>query len=212
MIRPTESRSEWPTITVAESLRGCHPLVSATNQRLQAVPTDKEGYPEVPKDIELDVRVSRKSLHRALLIMDAILKACEARRYVVENGPTVRILGTAVRFRMAEGLETKREAIEDDDLNGRYRFRYDRFNAKKVAAPLGSADPYKPGECDPHAGSQRTDERNVRMIRLAGANRGANARRSSNRRRISFPFSRTSDMIEPMSPMDSFPASVPYPP
>lgn len=85
-------------ITVAGSLRGAHRLVRQTSEAsglLRKGPNAKPGHRAPPG---LDVRVSRPLLRRALLILDALLKALEARGYSVEGSdeagaPTRAVIG-----------------------------------------------------------------------------------------------------------------------
>lgn len=67
-------------IHVAETLRGCHPLVRQAKQTIEKPMLDEygrmHGY--------LNLRVSKTSLGRALRITDALLRAAEKRGYKVE--------------------------------------------------------------------------------------------------------------------------------
>lgn len=119
-------------IEVAESLRGAHELVSQANQELQSARTDQHGIIIRPEKAILEVTVSKTALRRSLLIMDALLKALVERGYEVQRGPGVRILGAVLHFGISEELETKREPVEDVDLEGRYDFAYNRFNQKRT--------------------------------------------------------------------------------
>lgn len=65
-------------ISVAMSLRNSHPLVSATRKAMQ--PANIDDFARLLRDRNcLDVRVSRRTLRRALLIMNALAKAIESR-------------------------------------------------------------------------------------------------------------------------------------
>ena len=75
-------------IAVAESLRGAHELVSRANQELQEARADSRGILPSTEKSTLELRVSKGTLRRALLITDALLKALENRGYVVKPGPT----------------------------------------------------------------------------------------------------------------------------
>jgi hypothetical protein len=73
------------SITVAETLHGAHPLVRQTRQALEKGKPDDYGMLSWSWDRRcLNVRVSKTELHRALLIMDALLKALEVRGYSAE--------------------------------------------------------------------------------------------------------------------------------
>ncbi len=118
-------------ITVNETLRGSHPVVRASNERLQRAKTDDVGF-IIPEGIKLDVTVSKQALHRALLIIDAILKAVDERGYQTGPGPTVTILETTITFSISEQTDTVKEEPEDPDLEGRYVFGHSRFREKRV--------------------------------------------------------------------------------
>jgi hypothetical protein len=83
----------------------------------------------------LAVRVSKGSLRRALLILDALLKALEQRGYQVTAGPSARLLDVSVHFSITEDLDTQREQPAEHELDGNYQFGHSRFNTKR--APSG---------------------------------------------------------------------------
>jgi hypothetical protein len=126
-----EKAKEIP-ITVAETLRGSHDLVSRSNAELQSARTSNDGFIVRPEKPILDITVSKASLRRALLIMDALIKALEARGYEVMSGPTAKILEANVRFSIFETLETKKEPVEDHNLDGPYDFGHSRYNEKRL--------------------------------------------------------------------------------
>lgn len=140
---------ERPKITVAENLRGCHNLVSLANQELQGADTDPDGLLVLPRDPILEVRVSKGSLRRALLVGDAILKACEAQGYTVDRGPSVKIEGALVRFSIKEGLETKQEQLKEHDLDGAYDFGFSRFRKTRVPSGHFARHPVRRGARGP---------------------------------------------------------------
>jgi hypothetical protein len=123
-------------IEVAETLRGSHELVSLANQQLQLAKTDEDCLVIPPEGLELDIIVSKASLRRALLIMDALLKAMEQRGYKVESGPTIGILDVQVGFGIKESLRTEKEEPKDHDLDGPYAFGHSRFNQKRAPSGL----------------------------------------------------------------------------
>ena len=125
-------QSSEPRIEVAESLRGSHPLVSQANQELQTAETGEHGMIVLPEKPVLDIHVSKGSLRRSLLIMDALLKGLEQRGYQVSAGPVVGLLGVKVGFEISEPLQTVRDQSEEPDLDGPYSFGHSRFNRKSV--------------------------------------------------------------------------------
>ena len=56
-------------ITVSDTLRSAHPLVSETRKLLESAERDQDGFLK-RTDGCLHIHVSKKSLHRALLLMD----------------------------------------------------------------------------------------------------------------------------------------------
>jgi len=135
----TETIPEEP-IVVPESLRGAHPLVAQSLHALELVQKDEYGILRPPASGCLDVAVSKDSLRRALRIMDALIKAFEARGDVVkvlgqkeEERTVVELMDTQVPFGLRELLAEKKEELEDDvELQVRYEFRHSRFRAKTV--------------------------------------------------------------------------------
>ena len=123
-----------PKITVAETLRGAHELVSRASQQLRSAKADGDGLIIVPVGAALDIRASRANLRRALLIMDALLKAAEQRGYLVAEGPNVEVEGVAVRIHMKELVKTVRDEPADLALEeGHYTFGHSRFTERRVA-------------------------------------------------------------------------------
>lgn len=125
-------RAKDAPVVVADNLRGSHTLVSAANQELQSAQTDEYGLIVPPENVDLDIHVAKVSIRRALLVMDAILKALEQRGYNVKPGPTVTLLGVSLRFGISEALEVQQEEPEEHDLEGHYTFGHSRFIQKKV--------------------------------------------------------------------------------
>lgn len=119
-------------IRVAATLHGCHELISRAKQVLQTAEVDQHGLIVPPKDGGLCLCVSKASLRRALLILDALLKALDQRGWPVEAGPTATILGVAVGFEILEQVVAKHEQPEEHDLDGPYRFGYGRYDVKRV--------------------------------------------------------------------------------
>jgi hypothetical protein len=86
----------------------------------------------LPDDAPLSLRVSKGTLRRALLIVDALLKAFEERGYRVFAGPKVEVEGVRLSFTIEERLESKQEQPADVDLSGSYRFGHSRFDKRWV--------------------------------------------------------------------------------
>lgn len=123
-------------IVVADSLRGCHKLVSAANQEFQHAKAGDRKFLIRPDKCTLDVHVSKSGLRRALLIMDALLKALEQLGHDVSAGPKVTILGATIGFGISEKMRVKKqESKEELDLIGRYEFGHSRFD--QIYEPSG---------------------------------------------------------------------------
>ena len=139
-------------IEVAESLHGSHALVRQANQELQAAETDEDRLIVLPETPSLSVSVSKASLRRALLIMDALLKGLEQRDYEVAAGPSARILDISVHFSITEELDIQREQPAEHELDGYYEFGHSRFQTKRVPSGrlvlhLDGADADSAGGC-----------------------------------------------------------------
>lgn len=122
-------------IKVADNLRGSHQLVSRARQELSTADADENRLIIPPTDAALNIRVTKTNLRRALLIMDALIKALEERDMPVSPGPEVAIQDVRLSFGINESLRTQREQPADHDLDGPYRFGHSRFHTKQ--APNG---------------------------------------------------------------------------
>lgn len=103
--------AEWlpeNRIVVAETLTDPHPLVALMQHWREKVRQEGETEPSDERDSLLDIEVSDRSIDRALRIMDAVLKALEARGYEVKvsrdrwgrpRGFTARTWTQKCRFR-----------------------------------------------------------------------------------------------------------------
>jgi predicted nucleic acid-binding protein len=110
-------------IIVAETLHGAHPLIRETRKLLERGFVDVYGrlfasWREKPKDGCLDLRVTKKSLYRALRIMDALVKAIEARGGEIEtkDRQTLCVMNQAeVRFNLWEKVtRSERELTKEE--------------------------------------------------------------------------------------------------
>ncbi|WP_437191551.1 hypothetical protein [Planctomicrobium sp. SH527] len=120
------------SIELRDHLRGAHPLIEQAREQFQIAERTSEGILVLPQDAALELRVSKGQLRRALLLMDAVLRALEHQNHQVLPGPTVTLLGISVRFEIVEEMETLREE-EDDVADGEsYHFRHSHFRAKRV--------------------------------------------------------------------------------
>lgn len=126
-------------IVVAEELRNPHPLVKQSADILKTMQPDATGLIIPGQENCLDIRVSKKSLRRALLIMDALVKSLEKRGYEVQiskKSTEVKILDTVLGITISEQLVRKRKEPKAPDLNGYYRFGHSRFEDYSIPSGI----------------------------------------------------------------------------
>ena len=131
-----ELRRPEQQIAVADRLRSPCDVVVAARSALADAKVDDRGIVERPARC-IDVRVSRAQLARALRIADALFKAFKSRGWPVEVGDDVTnvlVLGHPIGIVIEEGVETI-EITPKPDLEGEYRFHYDR--RETVRRPSG---------------------------------------------------------------------------
>ncbi len=110
------------SIAVAEMLHGAHPLVRYIRQVLEKDKPDDYGMLSWSWNQRcMNVRVSKTSLHRALCIMDALLKALEKRGHsaeVTKDGPmaTYILIGAEkIKVRLSEkATRSERELTAEE--------------------------------------------------------------------------------------------------
>lgn len=124
-------KSNDPPVLVAETLRGCHALVSKANEELQRAQTDSQGLIDHRETHTLHITTSKAALHRVLLIADALLKFFEAKGYEVHRGPCVAVLGQTIHFIFTEQLDVQ-QTLKEPDLDGEYEFGHSRFDVSRV--------------------------------------------------------------------------------
>jgi hypothetical protein len=125
-------------ILVAEDLRKPHPLVKRSAEILQSIQPDNKGIITPQREHCLDIQVSKKSLRRALLIMDTLIKALEERgcQVLLSGGETeVRILDTILGISISEQLVREKQEPKDPDFDGDYPFGHSRYEEK--SSPSG---------------------------------------------------------------------------
>lgn len=109
-------RQDYPFIKVAKKLVSDSPLIARTSKSLLAAGVDHRGRVKPEAKKALDVEVGPKSVNRAMRIMDAILKAFDARGFRVRVGvgdacqTQVVILGEAIPFRLEEKFRRVEQA------------------------------------------------------------------------------------------------------
>ncbi len=127
-----------PKIEVAENLRGCHRLASATNDALEGAKKRDDGLLHVPEGCQLDLLVSRDQLRRSLLVMSALLKAFESLGHKVSSGPKIEVNSQTVTLTIREATKTVEEEFEasKESITGHYDFFSERKRKRQV--PSGS--------------------------------------------------------------------------
>lgn len=109
-------------IRVPDTLHGAHQIVRQTKQSLEKAKPDDYGVVRTAWNQHcLNLRVSKTELHRALLIMDALIKALEARGYSVEvakaDSPATYVLigEEKLKVRLTEKVSrTERELTAEE--------------------------------------------------------------------------------------------------
>jgi hypothetical protein len=160
-----ESRNQWPfqpevlkrieedqlpanRIQLAKDLSEAHPLVSYTKQLLANRKPNAFGVMSIPSDLKikrsyLQLSASPKTLPRALLIMDALLRALEARGCRIESGERTEAIveGEKIGFYLWEDSSPVREMTPEEkaksagkwiyELNGKLVFTIDEWQAER---------------------------------------------------------------------------------
>jgi len=119
------------------SLRGAHPLVTATREILADRKPDEYGRLWRPRNrtaSTFDLQVSKTSLRRALLIVDTLLKAFKKRGYECLPGednkdPTVEILGRS--FTIAIWESSKRYTRPEPPRSSGNEMEYFRWRSNR---------------------------------------------------------------------------------
>ncbi len=130
-----ESKLFRESIFVSDTLRGAHPLVKQATEILKTTEPDHLGMLK-PGDNEcLDITVSKKSLRRAMLIMDGFIKAFEGKGYevfLVTDSTQVRIDDVTLKINMTEEVKTIQKERKKHDLEGYYHFGHSDFDTERV--------------------------------------------------------------------------------
>jgi hypothetical protein len=113
-------------IAVAERLTSPHPLVRSTIDALKNLTPDETGILRSRTSGCLNVRVGRQSVGRAMRLMDALIKALEARSStvsVVERDRThqtcVKMLDETIEIELREGLSRREKQFTAAELRER---------------------------------------------------------------------------------------------
>jgi hypothetical protein len=130
--------AQLPKIEVAETLRGCHQLVSTTNDAFQGARKRDDGLLLSPQGSQLSLLVSRDQLRRSLLVMSALLKAFESLGHKVSAGPKIEIKGHSVTLSIREATVKVEEEfdVSKESIEGRYDFFSERKRKKQVPSGM----------------------------------------------------------------------------
>lgn len=120
-------------IQISENLRGAHPLVVAVREEFTGAKSNAAGILTPEQPVSLDLSVTRNQFRRALLVINALLKALESRGLAVSEGPEVRIFEEQIAFGIKERIKLIKEQPEEADLSGSYQFSYNRYIKREVA-------------------------------------------------------------------------------
>lgn len=147
-------------VVVPESLTDPHPLVAKAEKSLRHAGTDQLGLLRPRAEGRLSIRVSRGSLDRALRIMDALVKALEARQFSVSVSPgkggdtSAQVLGEAVPFWIEEIVDAVERPWTPKELKEKEKYswmhtkpEYNHVPSGRLALKIGSA---------PYTGIRRT--------------------------------------------------------
>lgn len=120
-------------ITVPERLVNPHSLVRMAADAFRQGKVDGYGVLRAPRQIGcLAIRVSTDSVPRALRIMDALVKALEARGCPVrvaddpKQGTYVEIAGEKIRFRLEEAIERRKHAPTPAEMERQKKRSWER--------------------------------------------------------------------------------------
>lgn len=127
------------SIVVSKKLGRAHLLVKQSTEVLKNCKPDPIGILGASDKACLDIKVSRKSLSRALRIMEALIKALEKRGGLlsISEGLTlVSILDVRLGFGISEQIARKKIEAKDHDLDGYYRFGHSRFDEQRIPSGI----------------------------------------------------------------------------
>lgn len=130
-----DAEKKCPPIVVPKSLRNPHPFIQQSQEILELCQPNDVGIIE-PKDKNcLDIRVSKKSLPRALRIINALINALLERGFEVlqEDGSLkVEIENEYLGIGISEEIISKKTQPKDTKLNGYYQFGHSRFDYVRI--------------------------------------------------------------------------------
>jgi hypothetical protein len=142
--KSTELEKE-PPIPVPERLTSPHPLVRSTIDALKNSTSDETGILRTRTSGCLNVRVSRQSVGRAMRLMDALIKALEARGSTVNvverdrrHQTCVKILDETIEIELREGLNRREKQFTTAELREREKSSWLRDRKEYEFSPSGN--------------------------------------------------------------------------
>ena len=140
----TELEKE-PPISVPERLSSPHPLVKATIDALKNSTPDEAGILRIRASGCLNVRVGRQSVGRALRLMDALIKALEARSSTVsvverdrKHQTCVKILDETIEIELRAELNRREKQFTAAELHEREKSSWLRDRKEYEFYPSGN--------------------------------------------------------------------------
>jgi hypothetical protein len=134
-----------PPITVPERLTSPHPLVRSTVDALKNSTPDEAGILRTRTSGCLNVRVGRRSVGRAMRLMDALIKALEVRGSTVSvverdrrHQTCVKILDETIEIELREGLNRREKQFTAAELRERERSSWLRDRKEYEFYPSGN--------------------------------------------------------------------------
>ncbi len=160
--REFEARPENKVI-VKSTLRNSHPLVQASKAKLSNPNTDRYKRCYGGRGC-LNISVSKGSIHRALRIMDALIKALSSRGYQVSQGSeyrevtSVNIDGEEFNFRIQESSkEIPASNLGEEDRLYSYGRMYDYIPTGKMTLQITNF--YHGDKCVKDSKTQRVEDK-----------------------------------------------------
>jgi hypothetical protein len=127
-------------ITVTQRLYKPDVLTEITEKALRKAEPDDWGRLKAYGQGCLDVRVSRGSVHRALLIFDFLIKALNKRGYVVSakpRGTKISILEEPIDIRLVESTKRSERVLTREELIKKESDPYFYFHNRYLYTPTG---------------------------------------------------------------------------
>jgi hypothetical protein len=134
-------------LRVAQDFRKAHPLVRQAREVLENARSDTNGFMRSGwRQQCLEIVVTRSSLRRALLLMDAVLRALEARGYSAQlsderhERTSIRVGRELVRIKISEKTTRKERPLSDAEKQRSYV--YNRYSYEPTGVLTFRIDEY----------------------------------------------------------------------